>query len=121
MDRKNQESYDDIIEDPRYKQCNKEALMALLVAIGSMIWWFAWGYGLGAKSPEEYSYIMGFPAWFFMSCIGGSILTIIVCGVMATKFYVDMPLGEIDENYKVGDPFDEDGNNERYAEGEKTI
>ena len=53
----------DFVEDPRYRQCNKEALMGL---------------GLGLQPPvvvclglwcrftvgANYSYILGFPLWF---------------------------------------------------------
>ena len=39
------------IEDPRYKQCNREALMGLGLGIANFIWWFVWGYGLGSRPP----------------------------------------------------------------------
>ena len=41
------------IEDPRYKQCNKEAWMGLGLGIFNLIWWFSWGYGLGSKPVSE--------------------------------------------------------------------
>lgn len=80
------------IEDPRYKQCNKEALMGAGLGILNLIWWFVTGYGLGSKAPEEYSYILGFPTWFFMSCILGGILFTVLAIIMVMKFYKDMPL-----------------------------
>lgn len=80
------------VEDPRYKQCNKEALMGMGLGILNLIWWFAFGYGLGSKPPEEYTYILGFPAWFFMSCVVGGILFTVLAIIMVTKFYKDMPL-----------------------------
>ena len=46
-------------EDPRYKQCNKEAIMGLVLGIVNLIWWFGFGYGLGSKPLSEYIYV-----WF---------------------------------------------------------
>ncbi|SDY76291.1 YhdT family protein [Tindallia californiensis] len=83
------------IEDPRYKQCNKEALMGVTLGILNLIWWFFWGYGLGSGPPEEYRYMMGFPAWFFMSCILGAVLFTTLSIIMVTKYYKEMPLGAI--------------------------
>ncbi len=85
------------VEDPRYRQCNREALMGLGLGLLNLIWWFAWGYGLGLKSPEEYTYFLGFPLWFFMSCIVGAVLFTVLAVVMVKKFYRDMPLGELTE------------------------
>lgn len=81
-----------IIEDPRYRQCNKEAIMGLVLGIFNLIWWFAWGYGLGSKPINEYTYILGFPAWFFMSCIVGGILFSILTVFMINKLFKNMSL-----------------------------
>ena len=80
------------IEDPRYKQCNKEALMGLGLGIMNLIWWFVFGYGLGSKPPEEYTYILGLPTWFFMSCVVGGILFTVLAIIMVNKFFKDMSL-----------------------------
>lgn len=85
----------DFIEDPRYRQCNKEALLGLGLGFLNLVWWFAWGYGLGARPPAEYTYILGFPAWFFMSCVVGAVLFTVLAVIMVKKFYRDMPLGEL--------------------------
>ncbi|SCH74851.1 MULTISPECIES: YhdT family protein [unclassified Romboutsia] len=83
---------DKIIEDPRFKQCNREAIMGLLLGLLNLIWWFAWGYGLGSKPVSEYTYILGFPTWFFMSCIIGGILFSILTVVMINKLFKNMSL-----------------------------
>jgi len=80
------------IEDPRFKQCNKEALMGMGLGILNLVWWFAFGYGMGSKPPEEYTYIMGLPMWFFMSCVVGGLLFTILAIIMVTKFFKNMPL-----------------------------
>lgn len=85
------------IEDPRYKQCNKEALMGLGLGVLNLIWWFSWGYGLGSKPVSEYTYTLGFPTWFFMSCIVGSVLFSILTIVMIDKFFKNMSLEPLSE------------------------
>lgn len=85
------------IEDPRYKQCNKEAIVGALLGLLNLIWWYAWGYGLGSKPVSEYTYIMGLPTWFFMSCIVGAVLFTILAFVMVDKIFKDMPLERMTE------------------------
>lgn len=92
---KEQDESRDFIEDPRYRRCNKEALLGLGLGFLNLVWWFAWGYGLGARPPAEYTYILGFPAWFFMSCVVGAVLFTVLAIIMVKKFYKDMPLGEL--------------------------
>ncbi|HLR20697.1 MAG TPA: YhdT family protein [Tissierellaceae bacterium] len=81
-------------EDPRYKQCNREAIYGVLLGIGNLIWWFAFGYGLGDRPVSEYSYILGFPSWFFMSSVLGGLVFIILTFVMVNKGFKDMPLNK---------------------------
>ena len=94
--RKEKLAEDDFVEDPRYKQCNKEALLGLGLGLLNLVWWFAWGYGLGLKPPEEYTCVLGFPLWFFISCIAGALLFTVLAVIMVKKFFHDMPLGEIE-------------------------
>lgn len=84
-------------EDPRYKQCNKEALYGVALGIANMIWWYVFGYGLGSKPVEEYTYILGFPTWFFVSCIVGSIVFIAATFLMVEKGFKNMPLDKLTE------------------------
>lgn len=84
-------------EDPRFKQCNKEALLGLTLGLLNLIWWFAWGYGLGVRPPSEYTYFLGFPLWFFTSCILGAVLFTTLAIIMVSKYYRDFPLGTLSE------------------------
>lgn len=84
-------------EDPRYRQCNKEAIIGLSLGIINLIWWFVFGYGLGSKPVSEYSYILGFPAWFFMSCIVGGVLFAILTIIMINKLFKHMSLDALTE------------------------
>jgi uncharacterized membrane protein YhdT len=80
-------------EDPRYRVAAKEAWIAIAVFFLNFCWWFAFAYGLGAQSPQEYSYVFGFPAWFFWSVIIGAIVFCLAAFIMVRYFYTDMPLG----------------------------
>ena len=87
----------DFIEDPRYKQCNREALYGILLGLANMIWWYAFGYGLGSKPVEEYTYILGFPTWFFMSSIVSAILFTALTFFMINRLFKDMSLEKMTE------------------------
>ena len=84
-------------EDPRYKQCNREAIIGLSLGIINLIWWFGFGYGLGSKPVSEYTYILGFPSLFFMSCIVGGILFSILTIIMINKLFKHMSLDALTE------------------------
>lgn len=81
-------------KDYRFSIANREALMAVGLAIINFIWWFSFAYGMGKPSPENYTYILGFPAWFFYSCIIGFLLMIILVVVVVKFFLTDVPLDE---------------------------
>lgn len=83
---------EDFIEDPRYKQCNKEALYGVGIGILNLIWWYAFGYGLGDKPVEEYTYILGFPSWSFISCIVGAIVFTMLTFFVVDKKFKNIPL-----------------------------
>ena len=80
--------------DPRFKIAHREALIGVVLAIVHFIWWFGFAYGLGSKPVEEYSYILGFPDWFFYSCIVGFVLVAITV-ILLVKFVLkDVSLEE---------------------------
>lgn len=90
--------------DPRFKIAHKEALIGVALAIFNFIWWYGFAYGLGSRPPEEYTYILGLPDWFFYSCVIGFILMCVLV-IIITKFvlkevpldadpYVDIPKEE---------------------------
>src|SRR5699024_5068625 len=63
-------------DDHRFKIANKEALIGCGLAIINFVWWYGFACGLGDKRPEEYQYIFGLPAWFFLSCVVGLVVMI---------------------------------------------
>lgn len=80
--------------DPRFKVAHREALIGVMLAVLHFIWWFGFAYGLGSKPVEEYSYILGFPDWFFYSCIIGFVLVAITVIVLAKYVLKDVSLEE---------------------------
>lgn len=79
------------------KQMNKEAIICMVVYVGYFIWWFATGFGLGAKDPAEYTYVMGLPMWFFLSSIVGFILFCAATIVVAKYLFKNFDLEETEE------------------------
>jgi uncharacterized membrane protein YhdT len=84
-------------EDRRFRVSNREALMGIGLAILNFIWWYAFAYGLGGKPVKEYSYIFGFPAWFFYSCVVGFVLFSILVYVMVRFAFQDVPFEDGEE------------------------
>lgn len=80
--------------DWRFAQANKEALLALGAYALYFVWWYVSAYGLGDGDPEQYSYVLGLPEWFFYSCIVGYPLLTIVLWIMVRFFFKDMPLDD---------------------------
>ncbi|WP_062353906.1 YhdT family protein [Bacillus kwashiorkori] len=84
-------------KDPRFKIAKKEALIGVGLAIFNFLWWYGFAYGLGSRSPEQYRYILGFPDWFFYSCIGGlGVMSILVIFAIK-KFFKEVPFEEVSE------------------------
>lgn len=98
--------------DKRYPQADREARITLYLYGGYFLWWYLCAYGLGGGDPDEYTYIWGFPAWFFYSCIVGyPLLSLVLWGVVRCWF-VDMPLDadvENDADCPAGDAPDRSG------------
>lgn len=84
--------------DERFKVANREALIGVALAVINFLWWFGFAYGLGSKPPEEYSYIFGLPAWFFISCVGGFVLMSVLVIFVVKVFFTDVSLEVKDED-----------------------
>ncbi len=92
--------------DYRLKIADREALILVLLFLLNVIWWASFAYGLGSRPVEAYSYILGFPDWFFFSCVLSWPLFSLILYVVVRKFFVEVPL----EAYVEG------GENERAVE-----
>jgi len=79
----------------------KAARMETAVTIGLYVlffaWWYAAAYGFG-DDPSNYRYIMGFPEWFFYSCIVGYIGISALLALAVKLFFKDIPPDEDDED-----------------------
>ncbi len=84
---------DGFVEDPRYADCDREALYGVALGVINLVVWAVAGYGLGSGPVEGYAYIMGFPAWFFLACLANSALAIAGAAYLVKKKMRDMPLG----------------------------
>lgn len=78
--------------DPRFKIAHKEALIGVALAIFNFIWWYGFAYGLGSRPPEEYTYILGLPDWFFYSCVVGFILMSVIVIIITKYVLKEVPL-----------------------------
>ncbi|MDM5314807.1 YhdT family protein [Fictibacillus sp. b24] len=86
--------------DWRYRVSNKEAIMGTVLAILNFIWWYAFAYGLGGRPVKEYTYILGFPAWFFYSCIVGFVVFTVLVYIMVKFFFKEVPFDTEDSEPK---------------------
>jgi len=73
------------MKDRRFKVAHREAIIGVVLVIINFIWWFGFAYGLGSGNPEEYTYILGLPAWFFLSCVVG-FLVMVTLVTLTVKF-----------------------------------
>lgn len=81
------------------KQIRKEAIITILSFIAYFLWWYYFAYIYPPKNVEEYKYILGFPDWFFYSCILGFVLFNILVFVVIKIFFknINLDTGDIDE------------------------
>lgn len=71
----------------------RETLVVAAMYLLFFVWWYATAYGFG-DDPSQYEYILGFPEWFFYSCIVGYLgISFILWGVVRLIFK-DIPLDE---------------------------
>ncbi|GGA77525.1 YhdT family protein [Ornithinibacillus halotolerans] len=79
------------------KIANREAIIGIALVLINFVWWYVFAYGLGSREPEEYTYILGLPDWFFYSCVLGFIVMVILVIVVVKFFFVEIPFEEDEE------------------------
>ncbi|MCF3944554.1 YhdT family protein [Oceanobacillus alkalisoli] len=84
----------------RFAIANREALIGCGLALFNFVWWFGFAYGLGSKPPEEYTYVMGFPAWIFYSLILGTLVMFVLVALVVKFFLKDISLVDEEETEK---------------------
>ena len=70
----------------------REALFSILLAFLYFAWWYITAYGLGSGPVDDYTYIAGFPAWFFLSCIAGFFVFSVLSFLMVKLFFTEIDL-----------------------------
>ncbi|WP_208985141.1 YhdT family protein [Maledivibacter halophilus] len=76
------------------KILRREALITIGLYIFFFMWWYVFAYGLGSKEPSQYSYVFGFPGWFFYSCILGYVVICLLLWFVVKKFFVEVDFDE---------------------------
>lgn len=87
-------------KDPRFKVANREAKIGIVIVVVNFLWWFGFAYGMGSRSPEEYTYIFGLPSWFFYSCVAGFVMVVFLVVLAVKLFFKEVPF---EEEQKRGD------------------
>ena len=82
----------------RFKIANREALYGCALALINFLWLFGFAYGMGSKPPEEYTYILGFPAWIFFSLIFGTFLMFVLVFIVVKFMLKDISLEDEEED-----------------------
>ncbi|MCR6112217.1 YhdT family protein [Bacillus sp. A301a_S52] len=90
-------SQDSNQKDPRFKIANREALIGVGLVLINFGWWYGFAYGLGSGPVEEYTYVFGFPAWFFYSCIVGFVVMAVLVTSVVKCFFTYVPF-ELDNS-----------------------
>ncbi|AHN21796.1 DUF997 family protein [Lysinibacillus sphaericus] len=87
------------MKDQRFKIAHREALIGIGLVFVNFAIWYGFAYGLGSGDPTAYSYVLGFPAWFFYSCIAGTGFMIVLIWLVLKLFFKEVPFddGEVDE------------------------
>lgn len=85
------------MKNNRYRIANREALMGIGLVIVNFAIWYGFAYGLGSGDPEKYTYVLGFPAWFFYSCIAGTVFMIILIYFVIKFFFKEVDFAEEEE------------------------
>ncbi|RVU54882.1 YhdT family protein [Anaerosphaera multitolerans] len=78
--------------EEKNKQIIKETKVSLLLYLLYFLWWYFTGYGLSKGNPENYTYILGLPLWFFLSSIVGYVLFVIAIIVVTRLFFKNFNL-----------------------------
>ena len=79
------------------RQIRKEAFLSMLLYLLFFIWWYVTGYGLSDGTAEEFTYVLGLPMWFFLSCVVGYILFCVATVLLVKVVFRNFPLDN-DEN-----------------------
>ncbi|MGD6857677.1 YhdT family protein [Bacillus infantis] len=87
-------------KDPRFKVAKREAWIGIGLVLFNFLWWFGFAYGMGSGPVEEYTYIMGLPAWFFYSCVAGFAVVFVLVWAAVKFLFKEVPFDDSEEGGK---------------------
>ncbi|MFD0943705.1 YhdT family protein [Savagea faecisuis] len=85
------------MKDQRFRIANREALIGVGLVIINFAIWFGFAYGLGSTDPKNYTYVLGFPAWFFYSTMAGTVFMIALIIFVLKRYFKDVPFDDEEE------------------------
>lgn len=88
------------MKDKRYRIANREALIGVGLVVLNFALWYGFAYGMGGGDPKDYTYILGFPAWFFYSCMATTVLMLVLIGILLKVVFKEVPLDDEEEDKK---------------------
>lgn len=74
-----------IQEDKRFVQARKEVVRIIYLIIFEFIWVFSFAYFGTKTDPNNYSFILGMPAWFFGALAGAGFIFPIIAMILSVK------------------------------------
>ncbi len=75
------------------KAAKRETFIVIGLYLIFFAWWYLTAYGFG-DDPSQYSYVFGFPEWFFYSCIVGYAGISFLLWVCVRLFFTEIELDE---------------------------
>ena len=60
--------------DPRFKIAGKESALIVIYWVLYSVWAYLFAYLGTLTPPEEYTFILGFPTWYFWACLGAGFI-----------------------------------------------
>jgi len=75
------------------RTAKKETFIIIGLYILFFAWWYLTAYSFG-DDPSDYRYILGFPEWFFYSCIIGYAGISVLLWICVRFFFTDIDLEE---------------------------
>ncbi len=87
-------------QDPRFQVAKREAWIGVGLVLFNFLWWFGFAYGFGSFPVEDYQYIFGMPAWFFYSCVVGSVVMIVLVIIVVKFFFKEVPFTKEERDEK---------------------
>jgi uncharacterized membrane protein YhdT len=84
----------------RNRQIKRESILSLSLYLGFFLWWFITGYGLSQGSPAQFTYVLGMPMWFFLSCVVGYVLFCAAAFLLVKRAFKELSLDDGDGERK---------------------